>query len=133
MRDIFLQRPSTSLLPHALFTRRIVRGKATPFQLIAVTLLTSQLVVVPGLAKGPGLVLTVAALLLCVSANLALALLLAGPLRLAALMLMPVSFAVGRFLLDCPTRGLFEAAVDTPLLARVGCDHYATSGGPVVG
>ncbi|MDP6409680.1 MAG: hypothetical protein QGI46_09910 [Planctomycetota bacterium] len=120
----------------ALITRRIgriVRGKATPFQLLAATLVTAELMFVPGLTRAPGLVVALGALLLCVNANLPLALLLAGPLRLAALALLPLSFAVGRFLLDGPTRGLFERAVDAPGLAWCGLDHYATSGGVVVG
>ncbi|MDP6763369.1 MAG: hypothetical protein QF903_14900 [Planctomycetota bacterium] len=120
----------------ALITRRIgriVRGKATPFQLIAATVLTAELVFVPELSRAPGLAVVLGALLLCVNANLGLALLLAAPLRLAALALMPVSFAAGRLLLDGPTRGLFERAVDAPGLAWCGLDHYATSGGLAVG
>ena len=46
-----------------------------------------------------------------------------------ALLLTPVSFAVGRFLLDGPTEGLFSAIVNAPALAYFDFDYYLVAGG----
>ena len=95
-----------------MITRKLgslLRGKATPFQVAAACVLGALLGFAPGILQGPALVLLLVAALLVVNANLGLALLVAGGARLLALLLAPVSFSIGRFLLEGPTEGLVFA------------------------
>jgi uncharacterized protein (TIGR03546 family) len=119
-----------------MLTRKIgklLRGNATPFQIVAACVLGTLLGFAPGFGIAPALVLLWLALLLLVNANLGLALLAAGVGRLLALALVPVSFQVGRVLLDGPTSGLAHAIVNSPVLAWGGLDHYAVAGGQALG
>ncbi|MHC5211255.1 MAG: hypothetical protein ACYTG2_11100, partial [Planctomycetota bacterium] len=72
-------------------------------------------------------------LLIVLNASLPLALLVFALSRLAALVLLPVSFSVGQWLLDGPTQGLFTTMINAPVLALFGFERYATSGGMVLG
>jgi len=111
----------------------LLRGKATPFQVAAACVLGALLGFAPGILQGPALVLLLVATLLLVNANLGLALLVAGGARLLALLLAPVSFSIGRFLLEGPTEGLARALVNAPILAWCGLEYYAVAGGQLVG
>ncbi len=111
----------------------ILRGKATPFQLVAACVLGALLGFAPALFLAPALYLLLIAALLVVNANLGLALLVAAAMKLVSLLVVPLSFQVGRFLLDGPTRGLAHAVVNAPVLAWCGLDHYAAAGGQLVG
>ena len=53
--------------------------------------------------------------------------------KILALLLTPVSFAVGRFLLDGPIEGLFRAIINAPVLAYFGFDYYVVAGGQLIG
>jgi len=53
--------------------------------------------------------------------------------KLVSLLVVPLSFQVGRFLLEGPTEGLFAALVNAPVLAWCGLEYYAVSGGLLVG
>ncbi|MCF7763759.1 MAG: hypothetical protein K9N62_08805, partial [Verrucomicrobia bacterium] len=112
---------------------KILRGDATPFQLIAACLLASGLGFAPGFIQAPGLILTFAALLILLNANLALAGLVGLAAKLLSLALAPVSFSIGRFFLDGPTEGLFRSIINAPVLAWFGFDYYTTSGGLFLG
>jgi hypothetical protein len=46
---------------------------------------------------------------------------------------MPVTYAIGRALLDGPAQPLFQWMINAPVLALFGLDHYATSGALVLG
>jgi uncharacterized protein (TIGR03546 family) len=117
----------------------ILRGKATPLQLIMASVLGALLGFIPGYARGevflhaPGLVLSLLILLIILNANLALAVLTGALAKLVSLLLMPVSFQVGQFLLDGPTTGLFRSAINAPVLALFGFEYYATTGGLALG
>lgn len=111
----------------------IIRGKATPFQIIAAAVLGCMLGFMPGFAQAAGLILALTFLLVVLNANLAIAALLAVGGKLLSLALAPVSFAVGRFLLDGPTGGLFQSMINAPVLALFGFDYYLTTGGLVLG
>lgn len=119
-----------------MLLRRIgktLRGRATPEQLVLACALGSMLGFVPGFERGPGLTVALTLVLLISNANIGLALLsflLAKPI---GLLLLPLSFRVGRFLLDGPPGGLFQGAINAPVLALFGLDYYATSGGLVTG
>lgn len=119
-----------------MITRKLgglLRGKATPFQLVAACVLGALLGFAPGLTKGPALVLLLVAALLVVNANLGLALLVAGGARLLSLATASLAFSIGRFLLEGPTEGLARAIVNTPVLAWCGLEYYAVAGGQLIG
>lgn len=112
---------------------KTLRGRATPEQLVLACVLGSMLGFVPSLERGLGLTLVLTLLLLISNANIGLALLsflLAKPIGLLAL---PLSFQAGRFLLDGPTSGLFQKAINAPVLALLGLEYYATTGGLLTG
>lgn len=119
-----------------MITRKIgniLRGKATPFQIITACVLGSLIGFVPGFQQAPGLLILWVALLVVVNANLFLAGVVGVAAKLLALLLTPVSFWLGRLLLEGPTRGLFGALVNAPVTAWFGLDYYVVSGGAALG
>lgn len=112
---------------------KIFRGKATPAQLMMAAILGTTVGFMPGLSQAPGLlaVLFLAAVIL--NANLALigiSTLLAG---LLSIPLLPLTFGLGRFLLEGPLAGLFAFLINAPVLALFGFEYYVTTGGLVFG
>jgi uncharacterized protein (TIGR03546 family) len=119
-----------------LFIRRIgrlIRGKATPAQIFVACLIGALLGFAPGFTQAPALVVFLLALLALLNANVPAALLAAIPATLLALVIMPLSLHVGRFLLDGPSQPFFAAAINAPVLALFGLEYYATTGGLVIG
>ncbi len=115
-----------------MITRKIgklIRGSATPFQIVAACLLGSLLAFLPGFKQAPGLFLTWLAILVILNANLFVAGIVGVAAKLVALLIAPVSFAIGRFLLEGPLRGLFEAIVNAPVLAWFGFEYPLVTGG----
>jgi uncharacterized protein (TIGR03546 family) len=112
---------------------RIVRGNATPFQLLTACVLGALLGFAPEPLKAPALYVLLFATLLVVNANLGLALLVAAAMRVVALLATPVSFYAGRAMLDGPWAGLPELVVNAPILAWCGLEYYAVVGGQLVG
>lgn len=111
---------------------KLLRGKATPFQLIAASVLGTCLGFAPSPLQAPALMALLVAALLAVNANLGLALLCAGLGGLLSLVVAPVSFRIGEFLLDGPFAGLAEAVVNAPVLAWCGLSYYAVAGGQLL-
>jgi uncharacterized protein (TIGR03546 family) len=111
----------------------ILRGAATPFQLMSACLLGGLLGFAPGFIQAPALYALLVAGLLILNATLGVALLVAALGRILSLLVLPVSFEVGRFLLDGPASGLARAAVNAPVLAWCGLEYYAVAGGQVLG
>ncbi len=112
---------------------KLLRGNATPFQLFSACILGSMLGFMPGMTQASGLIVVLTFALLVLNANIGLALLFFGITKLASLALMPVSFKAGQFLLDGPTRGLFQGFINAPVLALFGFEYYATTGGLLIG
>jgi len=112
---------------------KLIRGKATPFQVYAACVLASLIAFVPGFSQAPGLLVLLIGLVVILNANLFLAGLVGLFVKLLALLLTPVSFVVGRFLLEGPTRGLFEGIVNAPILAYCGFDYFVVTGGQLLG
>jgi len=112
---------------------KLLRGKATPFQVMAACVLGSWIGFVPGFAQAPGWLATLVVLMLVLNANLGIAILVGGLAKLASLALISVTFDVGQFLLDGPTRGVFQAAANAPVLAWFGFEYYVTTGGILMG
>ena len=112
---------------------KIFRGTATPFQLWAACVLGAMLGFMPGFIQAPGALVVLFLILAILNANLGVAALVGLGAKLLGLMLTPVSFAVGRFLLDGPTEGLARSAINAPVLALFGFSYYVTTGGLVMG
>jgi len=112
---------------------RMVRGQATPAQIVTGAMLGGALGWLPSFGSAPGLCVALCALILLLNVSLPYALLVFAAARLAGLLLLPVSFAVGRLLLDGPTQPMFRAAINVPVLALFGFEHYTTAGGLLLG
>lgn len=119
-----------------MLTRRIgkiLRGKATPLQIMMAAILGAMLGFVPGFWQAPGLVVALALLLIILNANLAVAAIVALIAKLVSWPLLPLSFGAGRLLLDGPAQGLFKWIINAPVLALFGFEHYVTTGGTLIG
>ena len=119
-----------------MITRKLgalLRGKATPFQIVAACVLGAMLGFAPEVRQAPGLYALLVAALLVINANLGLALLVAGLAKLLSWIAAPVSFAVGQFLLDGPATGLAHTIVNAPVFAWCGLSYYAVAGGQALG
>ncbi len=81
----------------------------------------------------PGLWLALVILLLILNANIGLAGLMAVACKTLSFILAPVTFAIGRVLLDGPTQPLFKAAINAPVTAWFGFERYITTGGLALG
>ncbi len=112
---------------------KVFRGKATPFQIIAACVLGGAIGFLPSFWTSAGLTVALLLLLVILNANLAVAGLIGLVAKLVGLALVPVSFRLGRVLLDGPTSGLFESMINAPVFALFGFEHYATAGGFVLG
>lgn len=119
-----------------IFTRKlgkIFRGKATPAQLMMATVIGTTAGFMPGFLQAPGLLLLLFLAAVILNANLAVMGLCLLVSALLSILLLPVTFRIGQFLLDGPLEGLFSAIVNAPVLALMGFEYYVTTGGLVVG
>jgi len=112
---------------------KIVRGKATPHQVASAAVLGAILAFLPAFDQAAGLYVLVVGTLLVLNANLGVALLVALPSKLVAVAAAPLSFAIGRMLLDGPLSWLFGWLINAPLTAYFGLEYYVTTGGLVLG
>jgi uncharacterized protein (TIGR03546 family) len=111
----------------------LVRGNPTPFQLMAGCFLGACVGFMPGFADAPGLVVVLTLALVLLNANLFLAAVVGLGAKLLSLLLLPVSFHVGRFLLDGPTEPFFRKLINAPVFALFGFDSYVATGGLLIG
>ncbi|MHC4997233.1 MAG: TIGR03546 family protein, partial [Planctomycetota bacterium] len=93
---------------------KVLRGDATPAQIMLACVLGSVLGFMPGFPQAGGLIVACIVLLVVLNANLTLAVFVGIAAKLISLALISVSFAVGRFLLDGPTSGLFVKMINAP-------------------
>ena len=112
---------------------KIVRGKATPLQIIMAAILGAMLGFMPGFWEAPGLIIALTLLLIVLNANLAVAAMVGLLAKLVSFGLLPISFEVGRVMLDGPTQGIFKAMINAPGTALMGLEHYLTTGSALVG
>jgi hypothetical protein len=108
-------------------------GKATPFQIHATCLVGGALGFTADLQRAPALTVGLVVLLLTLNTNLWLATVVALGGAALQILALPASFHAGRLLLDGPTRGLFEAMINAPVLALCGFEYYAITGGLLLG
>lgn len=119
-----------------LITRKIgkvVLGGATPAQLMMACVLGGMIGFMPGFAQAAGAIALLTVLLVLLNANLVLAGVTGLVAKAVSVPLLPVSFMVGRALLDGPPQPLFQWAINAPVLALFGFEYYVTTGGLVVG
>jgi len=102
-------------------------------QLIMACFVGSLIGFVPGGLDHPALLLCWLLLLVVLNANIGVALGAVALAKLVSLLLMPVSFAVGRWLLEGPGEGLAVWACNAPILALFDLEYYVLSGGIVLG
>ena len=122
---------------------KILRGKATATQVVLAATLGGMLGFIPGFflpgdlgggfMQAPGLILGVVFLVLVLNANLAVFGLVTLLAKLLSLITLPLTFGLGRWLLDGPMQGLFKALVNSRVTAWFGLEYYATTGGVVFG
>lgn len=121
----------------------VFRGKATPLQVMLATVLGGLLGFVPGFflrgdlgggfLQAPGLILLLLCCVLVLNANLGVFGLVTLVAKLLSTLLLPVSYAIGTWLLDGPLQGLFRALIQGKVTAWFGLEYYATTGGLLVG
>lgn len=119
-----------------MITRKIgklLRGKATPFQIILAAVLGSMIGFIPGFWNGPGLTIALLLILIIFNANLVVAGLVGLVSKLLCYISLPVSFSIGQFLLEGPLEPMFRKLINAPVLALFGFEHYATTGGTLLG
>jgi len=119
-----------------MITRKLgalLRGKATPFQIVTACVLGAMLGFAPDVYRAPGLYALLVAALLVINANLGLALLVIGVTKVLSWLLASTSFRVGQFLLDGPASDLARSVVNAPVFAWCGLSYYAVAGGLVIG
>lgn len=120
----------------------VLRGKATPLQVQLATILGGMLGFLPGfflaghLSEGfgqaPGLLLLLVTLILVLNANLALFALVTLVAKALSLLLLPVTYAIGEWLLQTFPE-LFRSLINGRFTAWLGLEYYATTGGLLLG
>lgn len=107
---------------------RLLRGHATPTQIVLACLLGSVIGFVPDQRSSLVIGLTLTAVLIILNANLLLATMAFLISELLGLLLAPISFYLGRLILDGPFSGFVSLLVNAPLLAWFGLEYYTTVG-----
>ncbi len=107
---------------------KLLRGSAAPYQVFFACILGSLIGFMPGFSQAPGLIVGLTLVLILLNASFFLAALTGLAAGLVSLALLPVSFHLGRVLLDGPTQGLFQSMINAPVLALFGFEYYAATG-----
>jgi uncharacterized protein (TIGR03546 family) len=121
----------------------VLRGRVTPLQLMLATTLGGILGFVPGFflpgdlgggfLQAPGLIVLLLCCVLVLNANLGVFGLVTLGCKALSVVMLPVSYALGTWLLDGPLQGLFRALINGKVTAWCGFEYYATAGGLVFG
>lgn len=112
---------------------KILRGDSTPIQIMLATCFGAMIGFMPGLSQAWGMILILLLGLLIFNANLWLTGMIALLGKIISIPLMPVTFALGRVLLDGPTTGLFQKLINAPITALLGLEYYIVTGGLIMG
>jgi hypothetical protein len=110
-----------------MFIRKIskfLRGKATSFQIISATVLCGLLGSLPGISQGPLLLVGLLFLLIVLNANLFLGAITLLLVKLVSLLLLPIYYKLGVWLLEGPLHGLVSGLANAPVTAWFGLDYY---------
>ena len=110
-----------------LFTRKIgkfLRGKTTPWQILSASILGGLIGSFPGFTQGPLLLLLLLFLLLILNANLFVGGLVLLGSKILVLLLLPLLFRIGVFLLEGPLGNVIAPLVNAPVTAWFGLEYY---------
>jgi len=88
---------------------KLIRRRATPFHIFPASILGMLIGFAPGFQQAPGLLIFWLGCLIILNTNLFLAGLVGILRKLLLIALMPVAFAIGRFLLEGQTNPLFAS------------------------
>lgn len=119
-----------------MITRKIgklLRGNASRAQITAATTLGALLGFTPGFSQAPGWNLLLICLLVLLNVNLFLAAITALLAGLLYLILLPVLFHLGIFLLEGPLGGVFALLANAPVTAWFGFEYYVMPSGLLFG
>ncbi|MBQ71404.1 MAG: hypothetical protein CMJ67_00705 [Planctomycetaceae bacterium] len=108
-------------------------GSVTPFQVLLACVLGALLGFLPITNGGTIAALVLVLLLLVLNANLFLAGIVATGVKLVSIATAPLAFAIGRLLIDGPTRPIAAALANGPVTAWLGFDSSLSVGGLVLG
>jgi uncharacterized protein (TIGR03546 family) len=86
-----------------------------------------------GFLQAPGLIVLLLCCVLVLNANLGVFGLVTLGCKALSVVMLPVSYALGTWLLDGPLQGLFRALINGKVTAWCGFQYYATAGGLVFG
>ena len=86
-----------------------------------------------GFQQAPGLIVLLLCCVLVLNANLGVFGLVTLGCKALSVVMLPVSYALGTWLLDGPLQGLFGALINGKVTAWCGFQYYATAGGLVFG
>ncbi len=103
---------------------KLLRGKATPFQIISATVIGGLLGAIPGFTQGPLLLVSLLFLLIILNANLFLGGLTLLLVKLISLLLLPVYFQIGMTMLEGGFNGVVTSFVNAPVTAWFGLEYY---------
>lgn len=103
---------------------KLLRGKATPFQIISATVICGLLGAIPGFTQGPLLLVSLLFLLIILNANLFLGGLTLLLVKLISLLLLPVYFQIGMTMLEGGFNGVVTSFVNAPVTAWFGLEYY---------
>jgi len=112
---------------------KMIRGKATPLQVFLAGLLGGMLGFLPPGLASMGMLLVFFFLLAIINANLILAGLVAAGGALLRLLLLPLVFRVGGWVLDGPLAPVLERLINGAGTAWLGFERYTVTGGLVLG
>ena len=119
-----------------IFTRKIgkvLRGNATPFQIMIACVLGSVLGFLPGFSRAPGLTVFVIVLLIILNANLGLALTTFALTKILSYLITPLTFKIGVSLMNGFAKKLFVYLINAPVFALCGFEYYLTTGALILG
>lgn len=112
---------------------KLLRGKATPGQLMMTCILGATIGFMPGFVQAPGLIILLICLIALLQVNFFLAAIVGLLAKAISILLLPLTYLIGRALLDGPTQGLFVWLINAPVTALFGFEYYITTGGLIMG
>lgn len=111
---------------------KILRGNATPAQLMLATCFGSMLGFMPA-PQALGMIIVLVLCLVIFNANIWITGIAGLFAKAISIPLMPVTFALGRAMLDGPMTGVFEPLINAPVTALLGFEYYVVTGGLILG
>lgn len=112
---------------------KILRGKATPFHIIAATTLAALYAFTPGWPQSPLLAILLPLLIIIINANLVVFGLSFLLFQLVHWLIIPLQFQIGIILVDGPLQSLWALLANAPVFAWLGVEYYLVPAGLLLG